>query len=259
MCYTLDVGDDVMSCGKRISVLRKQKGFTQKELADILFVSDKAISSWEQNRTEPSLEFIMKLSEVLECSVSYLIYGDNPKNNIETEIKIKLTENEFKYLDSFMSDNAKFLNESNHHDIYYEPSYRKFLTEDKINEWLRIGERGNKKILTYKNYHNNNYCDEYEVEIDDSSNLDKIFNVLGLSKIGVVDKKRKTYFYLDKYEVSLDFVNTLGYFIEIEVKKIETNQQEEYDRLLKVAKDINLNLDNIEIRRYPYQIICKNK
>ena len=248
-----------MNCGKRISDLRKQKNLTQKELADILFVSDKAISSWELNRTEPSLEFVMKLSEVLECSVSYLIYGDNQKNDIETEIKIKLTENEFKYLDSFMNRNAKFLNESNHHDTYYEPSCRMFLNDNKITEWLRIGKRGNKKILTYKNYHDNNYCDEYEVEIDDTKNLDKIFNALGLIKICVVDKKRKSYFYLDKYEVSLDFVNTLGYFIEIEVKKIETNQQEEYDRLLKAAKDINLNLDNIDTRRYPYQIICKNK
>ena len=90
-----------------------------------------------------------------------------------------------------------------------------------INEWIRIGERGQKKILNYKNWHDNMYCDEWEVEIDNSENLDKIFKVLGLEIIAVVDKDRKKYMYLDKYEISLDSVKDLGYFIEIEVKKYE--------------------------------------
>ena len=63
------------------------------------------------------------------------------------------------------------------------------------------------------------YCDEYEVEIDDDKNLDKIFQILGLEKIATVSKVRNTYFYLNKYEVALDYVDNLGYFIEIEVKK----------------------------------------
>ncbi len=44
-----------MSIGDRICKLRKSKGFTQLDLANKLFITDKAISSWEQNRTEPSL------------------------------------------------------------------------------------------------------------------------------------------------------------------------------------------------------------
>lgn len=59
------------------------------------------------------------------------------------------------------------------------------------------------------------YCDEYEVEIDDDKNLDKIFQILGLEKIAIVNKVRNTYFYLNKYEVALDYVDNLGYFIEI--------------------------------------------
>ena len=50
-----------MEIGKRIAILRKKNKMTQKELADKLFVSDKAISSWEAGRTEPSLELVMKL------------------------------------------------------------------------------------------------------------------------------------------------------------------------------------------------------
>lgn len=159
-----------------------------------------------------------------------------------------------------MKSNAKFLNESKQVDTYYQSSYRRFLKDNNeiINEWLRIGIRGNKKILNYKNWYDN-YCDEYEVEIDDENNLDKIFKILGLENIAVVDKVRKTYFYLNKYEIALDYVKNLGYFIEIEVKNYDTSFIEEYDKLLKLAKELNLNLDNIDKRGYPYHFIYDSK
>ena len=140
---------------------------------------------------------------------------------------------------------------------YYQPMHRKFLKKDKetINEWLRIGIRGNKKILNYKNWYDNMYCDEYEVEIDNDKNLDKIFKILGLEKIATVNKVRSTYLYLNKYEVALDYVDNLGYFIEIEVKKYDDYAIKEYDNLIKIAKDLNLNLNNIDKKGYPYHII----
>lgn len=250
-----------MNLGNRIANLRKRKKWTQNDLANKIFVTDKTISSWESNRTEPSLEIIVKLSELFDCNVSYLIYGNTKKNDIETEIKIKISEDEFKNLELFMKKNAKFLNESRQIDRYYQPSYRKFLKEDEeiINEWLRIGIRGNKKILNYKNWYNNMYCDEYEVEVDDENNLDKILKILGLEEIILVNKIRKTYFYFNKYEIALDYVENLGYFIEIEVKNYNTTAMEEYDELLKLAKDLNLNLDNIDKRGYPYHLIYGSK
>ncbi len=249
-----------MNLGERIGDLRKRKKWTQNDLANKIFVTDKTISSWESNRTEPSLETIVKLSELFDCSASYLIYGNTKKNDVETEIKVKLSENEFQEIEIFMKSNAKFLNESNQVDTYYQPSYRRFLKDNNeiINEWLRIGIRGNKKILNYKNWYDN-YCDEYEVEIDDENNLDKIFKILGLENIAVVDKVRKTYFYLNKYEIALDCVKNLGYFIEIEVKNYDTSFIEEYDKLLKLAKELNLNLDNIDKRGYPYHFIYDSK
>ena len=72
------------------------------------------------------------------------------------------------------------------------------------------------------------------------------------------NKNRKTFIYLDKYEIALDHVQGLGYFIEIEVKKYSKEPFKEYDDLLKVAKSLNLNLDNIDKRGYPYHIIYKN-
>ena len=52
----------VMNLGKRILELRKKMKLTQQALAEKMFVTDKTISSWEANRTEPSLEDFVKLS-----------------------------------------------------------------------------------------------------------------------------------------------------------------------------------------------------
>ncbi len=242
-----------MSYGERISKLRSNKKITQKELATKLFVTDKTISSWESNRTEPSLEMIIKLSEILECSASYLLYGDNFKDNIEMEIKVKLTKEEYENLNKMMNSIGSFLLQSNQQDIYYQSD---FLSKDN-NKLIRLRQSGNKNILTYKTYNNNMYCEEYEVEIDNSKNLMIIFEAIGLKKSIEVKKKRMIYYYKDKYEVSLDKVDTLGYYMEIEVKGTINNYYEEYDNLLKIIKYLGLNLNNIESKRYPQLMMNK--
>lgn len=243
-----------MNYGERISKLRQSKNITQKELALKLYVTDKTISSWESNRTEPSLEMIVKLSEILECSASYLLYGNKIKDNIEMEIKVKLTKEEYNNLNKLMKLKGNLLLESNQQDTYYQSYY----INNNINRLLRIRLSGNKKILTYKNYDNKMYCEEYEVEVDNGNNLKKIFDFIGLKKIVEVKKERKIYSYKDKYEVSLDKVDSLGYFIEIEVKGTIENYLEEYDNLLKNSKNLGLNLNNIEQKRYPQLMISNN-
>lgn len=247
-----------MNLGTRIMNLRKKKSLSQQELANKLFVTDKTIFSWEKNRTEPGLEMIIKLSEVFDCSASYLIYGDVKRNDIETEIKIKLSKKEFEELKIFMKNNAKFVNEVRQIDTYYEPTHRSFLNSNPITEWLRIGKRGNKNILNYKNWYSDMSCDEYEVEINNDKEMDKILKVLGLVQVVVVDKIRNSFIYLDKYEIALDYVKELGYFVEIEIKKYTKSIMEECDELLKLAKGLNLNLDNVDKRGYPYHLIFNN-
>ena len=68
--------------GETIVLLRKEKGMTQKELADKLGVTDKAVSRWETGKNYPDIETLKKLAEVLEVSVNDLLQGD-----------IKLAEN----------------------------------------------------------------------------------------------------------------------------------------------------------------------
>lgn len=242
-----------MSYGERISKLRQSKNITQKELASKLYVTDKTISSWESNRTEPSLEMIIKLSEILEWSASYLLYGDNFKDNIEMEIKIKLTKEEYEKMKKMMKSIGKFLLQSNQQDIYYGSDY--FISDS--NKFLRLRLSGNKKVLTYKTYNNNMYYEEYEVEIDNSNNMMKILDFIGLKNITEVKKERMIYSYQNKYEVSLDKVDNLEYFIEIEVKGTINDFFDEYDNLLKDSRNLGLNLNNIEQKRYPQLMISK--
>lgn len=64
-----------------------------------------------------------------------------------------------------------------------------------------------------------------------------------------------TNLYLNKYEIALDKVENLGYFVEIEVKHYTKEIGEEYDNLIKLAKDLGLNLNAIDKRGYPYYLI----
>ena len=62
--------------GKAIVKLRKEKGFTQKELADKLNVSDKAVSRWETGKNYPDIETLQQLAAVLDVSVNDLLSGE---------------------------------------------------------------------------------------------------------------------------------------------------------------------------------------
>ena len=61
------------SMGEIISTLRKEKGMTQKELADRLHITDKAVSKWERGIACPDTQTIPKLAEILGVSVEDLL------------------------------------------------------------------------------------------------------------------------------------------------------------------------------------------
>ena len=54
-----------MKTGDRIKELRKQNNLTQLELANKLNITDKAVSKWESNLGEPSIDLLMELSKAI--------------------------------------------------------------------------------------------------------------------------------------------------------------------------------------------------
>ena len=66
--------------GERLKKLRKQKGLTQKQLAELIGVKNSIISFYEVGDRIPSPEIIIKLSAVLNSSTDYLLGVEKGKN-----------------------------------------------------------------------------------------------------------------------------------------------------------------------------------
>lgn len=62
--------------GETIRGLREKKGYTQKVLAEMLSVSDKAVSKWETGRGLPDITLLEPLGVALEVSVAELLSGE---------------------------------------------------------------------------------------------------------------------------------------------------------------------------------------
>ncbi|QIK69356.1 helix-turn-helix transcriptional regulator [Erysipelothrix sp. HDW6C] len=72
-----------------IAQRRKSLGYTQKELADKLYVSDKTVSKWETGRGLPDISNLLNLARVLEVSLESLL--ENGANNTMEETVIETT------------------------------------------------------------------------------------------------------------------------------------------------------------------------
>lgn len=62
--------------GAFLALLRKAKGMTQRELAEKLYVSDKAVSKWERGLSLPDITLLQPLAETLGASVTELLRGE---------------------------------------------------------------------------------------------------------------------------------------------------------------------------------------
>lgn len=78
------------SIGKTIADLRKQKGWTQLELAEKLQVSDKAVSKWEKDNGAPSIDFFPILAELFGVSIDYIMTGKSMEKEIVVISKAEL-------------------------------------------------------------------------------------------------------------------------------------------------------------------------
>ena len=64
-----------MTIGKRIALLRKEKGLTQEELATHMGVSPQAVSKWENDQTCPDISALPKLARLFGVTVDELLEG----------------------------------------------------------------------------------------------------------------------------------------------------------------------------------------
>ena len=67
---------DVAKIGKFIAERRKSKNITQEQLAEKLYITDRAVSKWERGLSLPDADKMLELCNILEISVNELLIGE---------------------------------------------------------------------------------------------------------------------------------------------------------------------------------------
>ena len=73
--------------GKNILELRRRKGMSQDELAEKLFVTRQTVSNYENGRSRPDVEMLMKIAEVLDGDINAVLYGPEIPERVKREKK----------------------------------------------------------------------------------------------------------------------------------------------------------------------------
>ena len=70
--------------GQRINHLRRNVGWHQVDLANRLGVTKQTVSNWENENIQPSVEMLIRLSQIFNVTTDYLLGLENiPRLNIE--------------------------------------------------------------------------------------------------------------------------------------------------------------------------------
>ena len=72
-----------MNIGEQINNLRKKHGLSQDDFSNLFNVSRQTISNWENGKSYPDLEMIIKISDYFKISVDELL-----RNDVQSEEKI---------------------------------------------------------------------------------------------------------------------------------------------------------------------------
>jgi predicted adenylyl cyclase CyaB len=179
-------------------------------------------------------------------------------NNIEVEIKSLLLNEDV--LTSDLNDIALFKGELRQVDYYYNPPQRDFVSNpDIINEWLRLRISDGKCVLTYKDWlphksKTKNHCMEFETAVSSFEGIKQISDVLNFRLLVVVAKRRRVWL-LDDIEISIDLVEYLGTFIEIECIGSSTNIETIRGLLLSALNRIGAEIGELYTKGYTHHIL----
>jgi len=154
--------------------------------------------------------------------------------NIEIEIKVKIEG--FEEIKGKLFKYGKFKKSIKQIDEYYIPYHRDFFAQKPHpTEWLRIRINPDKVVFEYdrsinKKADGEQECaEEYETEIFQPDEFRKILGFLNFKKVITVDKKRE-YWDCGDFEISLDDVDGLGFFVEVEAKgNFENNAKAKHE------------------------------
>lgn len=67
---------DLIKIGKFIAICRKEKKITQEQLAEKLYITDRAVSKWERGLSLPDADKMLELCDILDINVNELLMGE---------------------------------------------------------------------------------------------------------------------------------------------------------------------------------------
>ncbi len=73
--------------GAFLKQLRKEKGITQEQLAEILGVSGRTVSRWETGTNLPDLSILVQISEYYNVEIGEILNGERKSGNMDNELK----------------------------------------------------------------------------------------------------------------------------------------------------------------------------
>lgn len=154
-------------------------------------------------------------------------------------------------------------------DVYYYDPTRKNLkpnSKGEIDECLRVRTKDNKNYITYKvdNFDNGKwlYSDEYETEVGNIYMVTEILKKLGLKELLTIHNSKRTYV-TDKYEIVLETVKDLGYFLVVEyctnedvsVSSVKEEIQKFIDGLgIKISSELNMGKPEMMIKKFKIEV-----
>jgi adenylate cyclase, class 2 len=178
---------------------------------------------------------------------------------VEIENKYKLSGDQEERVLAYCLENATHIKEHEHEDTYFSPIGEDFLLQMFPYKWLSIRKRNGISTLNYKHFfpegaEKHSYCDEYTVEISSSETMAKVLLELGIAERVKVLKKRNI-FKLEDFEIGIDQVEGLGWFLEIE----GTGPAEEAENLKEaihmLANKMGVSRTQQDFRGYPFLLI----
>lgn len=112
--YKIFVGDvkvDYEKIGKFITKKRKEKNLTQKDLAESLKITDRAVSRWERGLGCPDISLLENLSKLLEITILELLHGEEIREkDSENQVVVTLLNKNSKKLKIWKTSTLCFLN-----------------------------------------------------------------------------------------------------------------------------------------------------
>lgn len=83
---------DTKKIGEFMKLLRKEKGLTQEQLAEILLVSGRTVSRWETGTNMPDLSILIQMAEFYDVEIKEILDGERKSEIMEKELKETLSK-----------------------------------------------------------------------------------------------------------------------------------------------------------------------